>query len=179
MHKTILVALLLAGSIFPAMLLASPTASGIGRSPTSAQISNWNVDVSASGAGLPAGQGAVAQGQLLYAARCAACHGIKGAGGPMDRLVGGAGSLTAAKPVKTVGSYWPHATTLFDYIRRAMPFDSPGTLTNDQVYALTAYLLYLNGIIPENAVMSATTLPSVAMPNRDNFTEEDPCPDAP
>lgn len=97
----------------------------------------------------------------------------------MDRLVGGAGSLTAAKPVKTVGSYWPHATTLFDYIRRAMPFDSPGTLTNDQVYALTAYLLYLNGIIPENAVMSATTLPSVAMPNRDNFTEEDPCPDAP
>jgi S-disulfanyl-L-cysteine oxidoreductase SoxD len=179
MHKTVLAALLFSSTLVPAALRAAPTISGLGQTPTAAQIDGWNVDVSANGAGLPAGAGTVPQGQQIYAARCAACHGARGEGGPMDRLVGGAGSLTAAKPVKTIGSFWPHATTLFDYVRRAMPFNAPGTLTNDQVYALTAYLLYLNGIVSQDAVMDARTLPSVTMPNAENFIENDPRPDAP
>jgi S-disulfanyl-L-cysteine oxidoreductase SoxD len=179
MRKTILAALLCGCALVPVALWASPTASGIGQTPTAAQIDSWNVDVSPNGEGLSVGAGAAPQGQQVYATRCAACHGALGAGGPMDRLVGGAGSLTAAKPVKTIGSYWPHATTLFDYIRRAMPFNAPGTLTNDQVYAVTAYLLYLNGIVSQDAVMNARTLPLVAMPNRVNFIENDPRPDAP
>jgi S-disulfanyl-L-cysteine oxidoreductase SoxD len=179
MHKTILAALLFGCTLVPGALWASPTLSGIGLTPTPAQIHGWDVDISADGDGLPAGAGAVPQGQQVYATRCAACHGTRGEGGPMDRLVGGTGSLNGAKPIKTVGSYWPHATTLFDYIRRAMPFNAPGTLTNDQVYAVTAYLLYLNGIVSQNAVMNARTLPSVAMPNRENFIENDPRPDAP
>jgi cytochrome c len=102
-------------------------------------------------------------------AKCQACHGDKGAGQPNDRLVGGQGSLGTAAPVKTIGSFWPYATTVFDYVRRAMPYQAPQSLTNDEVYALTAYLLQLNGAIAEGDVMNAQTLPRVKMPNRDNF----------
>jgi cytochrome c len=98
-----------------------------------------------------------------------ACHGDKGAGKPADALAGGIGSLATARPVRTVGSYWPYATTLFDYVRRAMPIGNPLSLANDEVYALSAYILYLNGIVAEDATMTAATLPLVKMPNRDGF----------
>ncbi|MGH7662073.1 MAG: c-type cytochrome, partial [Vulcanimicrobiaceae bacterium] len=136
-------------------------------------------DVSPEGGNLPSGSGSVAQGQQIFAEKCAACHGAQGQGGPMDKLVGGQGTLDTKAPVKTVGSYWPYATTVFDYVRRAMPFNAPGTLTNDQVYSVTAYLLYMNGVVQSNAVMNATTLAAVKMPNRDNFLKKDPRPDAP
>ena len=106
----------------------------------------------------------------MYAAKCQACHGEKGAGRPNDRLVGGEGSLAPGKPpVKTVGSYWPYATTLFDYVRRAMPWQAPKSLTNDEVYAVSAYLLALNNVIGKDDVIDAQSLPKVKMPNRDGF----------
>ena len=111
-----------------------------------------------------------AQGEAVYAAKCQACHGEKGLGRPNDALVGGMGSLAPDKvPVKTVGSYWPYATTLFDYIRRAMPFQESKSLTSDEVYAVSAYILNLNGIIGANDVLDAQSLPKVRMPNRDGF----------
>lgn len=149
---------------------------GIGRPATAAEIAGWDIDVRADGRGLPPGHGSVTEGRQIYATTCAACHGDNGEGKIGDRLVGGFGTLATAKPVKTVGSYWPYATTLFDYIRRAMPFNAPQSLTNDQVYAVSAYILYLNKIVPENAVLDAGSLPKVAMPNRNGFTP-DPRPD--
>ena len=117
------------------------------------------------------------QGKELFDRLGAKCHGAKGEGGDAPALVGGIGSLSTDTPVKTVGSYWPYATTLFDYIHRAMPADKPQSLTPDEVYALCAYLLYLNGIVPEDAVMDAKTLPQVVMPNHAGFTSPDPRPD--
>lgn len=149
----------------------------LGRAPSAAEVAGWNIDVRTPSVGLPKGSGNVARGEKVYAERCAACHGDKGQGSPMDRLVGGIGSLATDKPVKTVGSYWPYAETLYDYIHRAMPFDSPQSLSSDEVYAVTAYVLFLNGIVPKDAVMSAETLPKVKMPNRDGFDAPDPRPD--
>jgi cytochrome c len=136
---------------------------------TPEEIAAWDISVGPDGAGLPPGSGSAAAGAPIYTAKCQACHGEKGAGRPNDQLVGGQGTIATAAPVRTVGSYWPYATTLFDYIRRAMPIVQPQSLTADEVYALTAYLLFLNGVIEETAVMNATTLPAVKMPNRDNF----------
>jgi len=150
---------------------------GFGRPATPQEIAGWDIDVLPDGSGLPPGQGSVAQGEKIYAETCATCHGAKGEGKPMDRLVGGQGTLATAHPITTVGSYWPYATTLFDYIRRAMPFSAPKSLTADQVYAVSAYVLYLNGIVGEEAVMDARTLPKVEMPNRDGFLSPDPRPD--
>ena len=140
---------------------------------TEADIAAWNTEISPDGAGLPPGAGTPADGEKIYAARCQACHGEKGAGRPNDMLVGGFDTIaTPDKPaVKTVGSFWPYATTLFDYVRRAMPWQSPKTLTNDEVYAVSAYILSLNRIIGENDVMNAQTLPKVVMPNRDGFID--------
>ena len=121
------------------------------------------------GDGLPEGSGDAIKGGQLYDNNCLACHGIEGEGGINDVLVGGHGTLTGKLPNKTIGSYWPYATTLFDYIRRAMPYPEPGSLSNDEVYSLTAYLLFLNGIVEEDDIMSAASLPNVEMPNRDNF----------
>lgn len=150
---------------------------GLGAPATPEQIAGWDIDARPpDGAGLPGGSGSVAQGRALYAERCVACHGEDGMG-PMDRLVGGAGSLDTEKPVRTVGSYWPYATTLFDYIRRAMPFDHPDSLTPDETYAAAAYVLYMNELVPEDAVMNAETLPKVMMRNRDGFYGPDPRPD--
>jgi len=140
---------------------------GVAVSP--ADIAAWDISIGPSGAGLPAGSGTVAAGESVYATKCIACHGEKGAGKPSDQLVGGKGTLKDAAPVRTVGSYWPYATTLFDYIRRAMPWPQPQSLTPDEIYAVTAYILYLNGVIGENDVMNASTLPKIVMPNRDNF----------
>ena len=142
---------------------------GSGHTATPAEIAGWDIDVRADGQGLPPGHGSVREGEKVYAENCAACHGDKGEGKPADRLVGGFGTLASAHPVRTVGSYWPYAATLFDFIRRAMPWPQPKSLSNDEAYALSAYILKLNGIIGENDTMNADTLPKVHMPNRDGF----------
>lgn len=177
--RTILVCALVAFAAAPAAQAAEPARFHIGRPATAGEIAGWNIDVRADGQGLPDGRGSVAQGQAIFAARCAACHGETGEGKPADRLAGGAGTLATAKPVRTVGSFWPYATTLFDFIRRAMPFDAPQSLSADQVYAVAAYVLYLNKIVPADAVLDAASLPKVAMPNRNGFTSPDPRPDVP
>lgn len=148
----------------------------IGTPPDPALLRAWDIDVSPDGAGLPQGRGSVADGRKVYGEKCAVCHGAHGEGGPMDRLAGGLGSLSDAKPVKTIGSFWPYATTVFDYVRRAMPFNAPQTLSNNEVYAVTAYLLHLNGILGADATLDAATLSVVRMPNRDGFVK-DPRPD--
>ena len=141
----------------------------LGREATEAEVAGWDISVLPDGRGLPAGSGTVAAGATVYAAKCQSCHGEKGAGKPNDQLAGGQGTLASPTPVRTIGSYWPYATTVFDYVRRAMPYQQPQSLTNDEVYAVTAYLLHLNGLIAENEVMNARTLPHVSMPNRSNF----------
>ena len=118
------------------------------------QIAGWDVSIPPDGRGLPAGSGTVQEGAAIYAVKCLACHGKEGAGQPNDRLVGGRGTLTSAAPVRTVGSYWPYATTLFDYIKRAMPIFQPQSLSDDEAYALTAYLLNLNGVIAADDKMA-------------------------
>jgi S-disulfanyl-L-cysteine oxidoreductase SoxD len=136
-----------------------------------ADIAAWDISIGPDGAGLPPGRGTPRQGETVYAAKCQACHGEKGVGGPNDTLVGGIGSLAPDKPpLKTVGSYWPYATTLFDYVGRAMPFQEPKSLTNDELYAVSAYILNLNGIVGPNDVLDAQSLPRVRMPNVDGFT---------
>mgnify|MGYP006281892369 FL=1 len=141
---------------------------GLGKPISENQIRLWNIDVGPSGEGLPTGSGSAITGEVLYQQQCASCHGDKGQGAIANRLVGG-GALNTSTPVKTIGSYWPYSTTIFDYTRRAMPHNAPQSLTNDQVYAATAYILYLNKIIAKDAVMDAKTLPLVKMPNRDGF----------
>jgi cytochrome c len=146
-----------------------PEGPKLGVPVSAADIASWDISVGPDGAGLPPGKGTAASGAAVYQAKCLACHGEKGAGKPSDQLVGGQGTLRDANAVRTVGSYWPYATTLFDYIRRAMPYVAPQSLTADEIYSVAAYILYLNGVIAENDEMNATTLPQVKMPNRDNF----------
>lgn len=152
---------------------AAPPAHG--KPVSEQQLAAWNIDVrTPDGAGLPAGRGTVVAGKALYDAQCAACHGANAAGGPVyGSMVGGIGSFTTDKRVLTPGSMYPHAPVLFDYIRRAMPMNAPQTLSNDEVYAVTAYLLHLNGLVPADAVMTAQTLRAVQMPNRDGFIRDD------
>lgn len=149
---------------------------GIGRTATTAEIAAWNIDIDREGRKLPPGSGSVAHGRAVFEAQCASCHGARGAGGIGDPLVGGQGSLASTKPLKTVGSFWPYAPTLFDYIRRAMPMNAPESLSTDDVYAVSAYILNLNGLVPDGAVLDAPTLAAVRMPNRDGFVP-DPRPD--
>jgi len=151
---------------------AQGDAPAFGRVPTPAEVASWNIDVTPDGAGLPPGSGTVARGLEVYVASCQGCHGEGGQGGFRDRLAGGIGSLATAMPVKTVGSYWPYATTVFDYLRRAMPYQAPQSLGDDDYYALTAYLLHLNGIVPADAVLDQHDLAQVRMPNRDGFVPE-------
>jgi S-disulfanyl-L-cysteine oxidoreductase SoxD len=149
---------------------------GIGRTATEAEIAGWNIDVDPSGTNLPPGSGSVSRGREVFDQQCAACHGAQGQGGVGDRLVGGQGTIATAKPIKTVGSYWPYAPTLFDYIRRAMPQNAPQSLSNDEVYAVSAYILNLNGLLPADATLDAKSLPAIKMPNRGMFVG-DPRPD--
>ena len=121
------------------------------------------------GDGLPDGSGTAADGAMVYQQNCLACHGERGTDGINDRLAGGHGSLVSIRPIKTVGSFWPYATTVFDYVRRAMPYQDPGSLSNDEIYAVTAYLLFVNDIVAEDKVIDAESLPLVKMPNRDGF----------
>ena len=159
---------LCAAILLPVPLLAQTSQFGQPIAPT--DVTPWDISVGPEGAGLPSGRGTAAEGEAIYAAKCQMCHGEKGVGGPNDALAGGMGSLAPGKtPMKTVGSYWPYATTLFDYIRRAMPFPETKSLTSDEVYAVSAYILSLNGIIRANDVLDAKSLPEVRMPNRDGF----------
>ena len=150
---------------------------GIGRTATPAEIAGWNIDIDREGHNLPSGSGTVSHGHGVFDQQCAACHGTKGEGGIGDQLVGGQGTLAMPRPVRTVGSYWPYAPTLFDYIRRAMPQNAPQSLSNDDVYAVSAYILNLNGLLPADATLDAKTLPAIKMPNRSMFVS-DPRPDA-
>lgn len=149
---------------------------GLGRPATDKEMLAWNIDVSSTGEGLPPGQGTVKQGAQVFAAKCAVCHGPTGTEGPKDKLVGGQNTLTTSKPVRTIGSYWPYATTLYDYINRAMPFNAPQSLTSDEIYSVIAWLLFQNQVIAEDVVIDAQTLPKVQMPNRNGFIP-DPRPD--
>jgi S-disulfanyl-L-cysteine oxidoreductase SoxD len=147
---------------------------GIGRAATADEIKAIDIDVMPDGRGLPPGRGTVAEGAAVYATKCQSCHGKDGAGASAERLVDTNSGpnfnfATDPKLVKTVGNYWPYATTLFDYTQRAMPFTQPGTLAPNETYALTAYILSLNKIVPADAVMDATTLPKVVMPSKNRF----------
>ena len=141
----------------------------LGRAATPEEVAAYQLVVLPDGTGLPPGRGTAVGGLLVYAAKCLMCHGPGGKDGPFPPLVGGQGSLASAAPLRTVGSYWPYATTLFDYTRRAMPYDLPGSLTADELYAVTAYLLAENGILADDAELNPETLPQVDMPNRDGF----------
>jgi cytochrome c len=145
------------------------TVPGIGHPPSAQELAALDIDVTPDGRGLPPGAATAEQGKPVYVARCASCHGATGREGPNDILAGGQGTLTTARPLKTVGSYWPYATTLWDYINRAMPFERPHSLNANDVYGVTAYVLWLNGLIGEREIVSDATLPHVRMPNRDGF----------
>ena len=162
-------ALIIGGCVGAGVTAGTPEGPNLGREATPAQIAGWDISVGPHGVGLPPGKGTAAAGAVVYEQKCQACHGARGAGQPNDRLVGGLGTLASKTPVKTIGSYWPYATTVFDYVRRAMPYIQPQSLTDDEVYALTAYLLNLNGIIGDGDEMNAQTLPKVKMPNQANF----------
>lgn len=142
---------------------------GIGRPATAAEIAGWNIDIGPDGSNLPGGSGSVSHGREVFAQQCASCHGDKGEGGLGDRLVGGQGTLGSPRPIRTVGSYWPYATTLFDYIRRAMPQNAPQSLSNEDVYAVSAYILSLNGLVGADETLDAKSLAAIRMPNRDKF----------
>jgi mono/diheme cytochrome c family protein len=148
----------------------------VGRPPTPQEIRELGSAIAPDGTGLPEGSGTAAEGRSLFAAQCARCHGPAGEGDIGARLVGGQGTLATPRPLKTVGSFWPYATTLWDYVNRAMPFDQPGLLQPPEVYAAVAYVLNLNGIVAADQVMDAASLPKVKMPNRDGFVD-DPRPD--
>ena len=143
----------------------------LGQLATPAEISSYDIDASPDGTGLPPGSGAPKQGETVYVAKCQSCHGVGGVHGAALALAGGVGTIGKrdVKPLRTIGSYWPYATSVFAYIRRAMPFYDSKTLSNDELYAVTAYLLQINHIIGENDEMDAKTLPKVVMPWRDHF----------
>jgi mono/diheme cytochrome c family protein len=171
-----LIATIIAISFSAALAQSKPVQKplGIGRTATTEEIAKIDIDVMPDGRGLPEGKGTAAEGAKVYAAKCASCHGANGQGGSAERLVDRESGknwdfATNPKLVKTVGNYWPYATTLFDYTQRAMPFMQPGTLTPDETYSLVAHILALNKIVPDTAVMDRTTLPKVMMPSRDRF----------
>lgn len=157
-----------------------PERFGIGRPATPEEIAAWDIDVMPDGTGLPPGSGSVAEGAAIYAAQCAVCHGKTGVEGPNDRLVvyGPDETFPDAASADTwqhriIGNYWPYATTLFDYIRRSMPQNLPGTLSDDEVYALSAFLLHKNHLLPADATLDAESLAAIIMPGRDRFVPDD------
>jgi len=153
----------------------SPSKPRYGKPISEADIAAWNIDIrTPDGKGLPKGKGSVAEGKALFAQQCSACHGDDAKGGPMyGTMVGGIGSFTTNVRVLTPGSMYPYAPILFDYIRRAMPMDHPQSLSTNEIYAVSAYILNLNGIVPDNAVMDQNTLAKVQMPNRNGFIVDD------
>ena len=170
----------------PARAQGYPSKFDFGAPASPQEVAAVAIAIGPDGKGLPAGKGDYATGKRVYETICSACHGanLQGVAGLPNmpagaalRLIGGRGTLTTKNPVMTVESYWPYATTLFDYVRRAMPFHAPQSLTADEVYAVSAYVLHMNSIVPEDAILDAQTLPRVKMPNRDGFIQEDPRPD--
>jgi cytochrome c len=162
--------LVVTAATFVAAGTALAESPNLGRVATPEEIASWDISIAPDGAGLPPGSGTSEQGEAVYAAKCLACHGENGAGKPNDALAGGRGTLVGDQaPVKTVGSFWPYATTIFDYVRRAMPLNDSKSLTNDETYAIVAYLLQINGIIGRGEQIDASTLPAIRMPNRDGF----------
>jgi len=155
--------------VFVILWLSPVLAADFGRRATPEEIKLWDIDVRADGKGLPEGSGSVEHGKSVFEENCSGCHGEKGVGGIKDRLVGGQGTLASGMPVKTVGSFWPHATILFDYIRRAMPYQAPGSLSADDTYSVAADILSLNGIIAADGKLDKERLPKVQMPNRAGF----------
>ncbi len=156
-----------------AALAQAPSYSKVGRTPTKQEIEAWDISVGPDGKGLPAGHGTAKEGAAIFADKCAVCHGPEGQGGKIGpRVIGGIAdteTLTTLKPVRSVGGYWPYATSVWDYIRRAMPRSQSGTLTPNEVYSLTAFILSKSKIIPEEQVLDEKTLPKVQMPNRNGF----------
>jgi cytochrome c len=169
MRKLLAAAFLLSACAMPALAADAPHF-GVPADP--ARMKAWDITILPDGSNLPAGKGSVKEGEAVYAAKCQMCHGANGEGKPADRLTGGIGTLNSPQPVKTVASYWPYATTLFDYIRRAMPVTNPHSLTDHEVYSLVAYILSIDGIVKKDAVLDAKTLPKIKMPNRDGFIDE-------
>ncbi|WP_293788747.1 c-type cytochrome [uncultured Pedobacter sp.] len=155
--------------------LKRPAKFGFGRKATALEIAAWDIDVRPDGKGLPAGQGDVKKGKILYGQKCAICHGVDGTEKPGIKLPGNAlvGDTSATSKPKTIGNYWPYATTLFDYVRRAMPYNLPGSLNNDEVYSITAYLLNANKIIKADVVLNAKNLYKVVMPAKKLFIMDD------
>jgi cytochrome c len=163
-------ALWIAGGVFSLAQAQAPNYGGIGRAPSEQEVRSQDFAIGVDGKELPPGRGTAREGAPLYAQKCAACHGPELEGSALGpRLMGGKGTMTTTRPMKTVGSYWSFATSVWDYINRAMPRNQEGTLTHDQVYALTAYLLFRNEIIREGDVMDAQSLPKVEMPFRNGF----------
>jgi hypothetical protein len=161
--------------VFAAMTLAAQTSQPhVGRSPGPDEIKERDITLLPDGTGLPVGKGGVSDGEIIYGSKCASCHGANGEGNrPVGQaLVGGIGTLASPNPVKTIGSYWPYATSVWDYIHRAMPYDQPGTLSPDETYAVTAFLLYRNGIIQRDEILTQDNLAKVHMPNRDGFVPD-------
>jgi len=161
----------------PQVGAAAPVTFGFGRPATADEIAVWDLDVRPDGAGLPPGRGTASQGSAVYGRKCAACHGATGIEGPFDRLVGreprqGFPFGRLPRLVKTIGNYWPYATTLYDYVNRAMPLNAPGSLKPDEVYGLVAFLLWRNDIIASSAEMNPQTLPRVVMPAHDRFVPD-------
>jgi cytochrome c len=161
-----LLASLIAGAAFAAEPTRTPM---LGHPASPLEVEAWDISIGPDGVGLPPGQGSVEQGKVVFAQLCQPCHNEAGKGQPSDRLTGGVGTLATPAPVKTVASFWPYATTLFDYIRRAMPLPAPQSLKDEQVYALVAYLLSVDGIVPATATLDASSLKAIALPNRDGF----------
>ncbi|PCJ31450.1 MAG: cytochrome C [Gammaproteobacteria bacterium] len=169
--------LLLLILLFSSYAMANPVYQKLGiPADEISQQAQWNISIPPSGKGLPQGQGSAQKGAEIFAMQCAACHGPQAIGGSAEPLMGEVGSLGGEYPEKTVASYWPYATTLFDYIRRAMPINAPFSLTADEVYSLSAYLLSQDGIIPANSTLNQDSLPKVIMPNRDGFIPVYPIP---
>jgi cytochrome c len=175
MSKRALIAGFVVAAFTSAAFAATPPPPKFGKPATPDEIAKVDISIPPDGKGLPSGSGSVAQGAQVFAQKCAVCHGANAEGTPSgDRLVGGVGSLATPNPVKTVNSYWPYATTVFDYIRRAMPITNPQSLQNDEAYALTAYILSFDNVVPKDSVLDANSLPKVQMPNRAGFVNWEP-----
>jgi len=162
------------GSVLVVLVASAAFAQGLGKPISEADVAAWDISILPDGTGLPSGSGTPQQGSTIFAAKCAVCHGENGKGGNAAALVGGEPLTSGIETAKTVANFWPYATTIFDFTRRAMPWPRPRTLTNDEVYALTAFILSQNKIIGANDVMNAQTLPKVRMPNRDGFISRFP-----
>ena len=176
MSKTLLPAVLTLAVVLAALAVytfakSAPQGPNLGQVATPQDIAGWDITIMPDGTGLPKGSGTARMGAKIYAEKCADCHGNSAQGRSAEPLAGGIGSLTGEAPDQTVGSYWPYATTLFDYIRRAMPPQAPLSLSADEIYALSAFILHLNGLIGPDEELSAANLPKIEMPNRNGFIQ--------